>query len=110
MSIDIDVCFACDMKVDDAFAEISGAWMSGNVFSNVKAFRVDDIYVFAVHDGGYTKMVGVRKTGDNSWNRVDGRYVNGHQTLDHNTISKCWKSPAQSNVGQGYYTIGSVRF
>ena len=81
----------------------SGHWVS-NKYTNVIALQhVDngDLYIYAVHDDGWTKMVGFQESGD----RVDGRYVSGTVSLNKACISKAWDSSHGKNVSKMYYTI-----
>jgi hypothetical protein len=64
-----------------------------------------NLYIFAVHDDQFTKMVAT----DSAGTRQDGRYINGFQKLDSKTIGAAWDSPTGKGTGQDYYGVSNVK-
>ena len=61
------------------------------------------LYIFAAHDGPYTKMVGMQY-GNGEPKRVDGRYIKSIVSLDRNSISDAWNNATGTNVSDhGYH-------
>jgi hypothetical protein len=84
-------------------ATFSGHWVSNKHTNVVARQHLDnnDLIIYAVYDDGWTKMVGLTKSGE----RVDGRYLQGNVTLDATSVIKAWDSPSGKNVGKAYYTV-----
>ena len=78
------------LKVTGTFG---GSWL-GAVYSGTSCLAhpsVANLYICAVHDTGFTKMVGYTITDISSTpTRVDGRYVSGLLTLDAPSIGAAW--------------------
>jgi hypothetical protein len=88
-------------------ATLSGKYMS-KTHTDVVALEhpsQPNLYIFAVHDDQFTKMVAT----DSAGTRQDGRYINGFQKLDSKTIGAAWDSPTGKGTGQDYYGVSNVK-
>jgi len=85
----------------DFSATLYGESMSNKEYMNVFSIKNNDIYLFAVHDNNYTKIVSVDKNG--LW--IKGKYVLGEINLNcSKTIINAYKS-SQNEVNKKQYNI-----
>lgn len=96
-----------------ATATFSGSWL-GTTFFHVQGFQgPNDLWVFAVHHHGHTKMVGIRKSANqNNYQRVDGRYTpKGVLTkMSTDSIIAAWGATSNRGVTHGQYTLTDLKF
>jgi hypothetical protein len=83
-------------------ATFSGTW-TNRQHDDIVALKhpSQDLYIFAVHDDNYTKMVGVDKDGA----RQDGRYVDGLRELDAKTVGTAWDKPMGKGISNSCYNL-----
>ena len=95
-----------------ATATFSGAWVPAAYFLVQGFAGPNGLWVFAVHDGGHTKMVGMQKTEQNNLKRVDGRYTPKGVLTKMNTdsIIAAWDACSNRGVDHGKYTLSDVKF
>ena len=81
----------------------SGLWVSDK-YIDVAALQHADkrnLHIYAIHDDGWTKMVGY----NNSGKRTDGRYKRGNIPLNVKSLREAWDIPDGKNVHELYYKI-----
>ena len=90
-------------------ATFSGKWCPKTYF-NVCGFEENGTIIFAVHDGGFTKMVGIKKTA-NGQSRIDGRYTpkNVLIKLKKDAIFAAWQTTANTGVGHDQYQLSDIK-
>lgn len=85
---------------------LSGTWISGSIATSAPIAHnsIPGLYIYAIHEGPYTKMVGLQY-GSGDPKHVDGRAIERIVSFDSDDISNAWNQATITGITNSEYDL-----